>query len=36
MITHEAREGALRKALARIDSNRELVGRKTIAIRIEE
>lgn len=36
MITHEAREGALRRALADIDGNRRIVKRKTVAIRIEE
>jgi len=36
MVTHQAREGALRKALARIDKNRRIVKRKTVAIRIEE
>ena len=36
VITHLAREGAVRKALAEIDSLRRIVKRKTVAIRIEE
>ena len=36
MITHQAREGSLRKALAEIDSTRRFVKRKTVAVRIEE
>jgi len=36
MITHCAREGAVRRALAEIDSARRIIRRKTVAIRIEE
>ena len=36
MITHQAREGAVRKALAVVDAARRMVKRKTVAIRIEE
>lgn len=36
MITHHAREGAVRKALANVDTARRIVKRKTVAIRIEE
>ena len=36
MVTHQAREGAVRKALAEIDSATRIVKRKTVAIRIEE
>ena len=36
IITHRAREGAVRKALAETDSATRIVKRKTIAIRIEE
>jgi len=36
MVTHEAREGNVRRALAQIDRARSIVKRKTVAIRIEE
>ena len=36
MITHEAREGDVRKALAAIDRAKKIVKRKTVAIRVEE
>jgi homoserine dehydrogenase len=36
MVTHEAREGAVRKALAVIDAATSIAKRKTVAIRIEE
>jgi homoserine dehydrogenase len=36
MITHEAREGAVRKAIASVDKARHVVKKKTVAIRIEE
>jgi homoserine dehydrogenase len=36
MVTHSARGGAIREALAEIDAARAIVKRKTIAIRIEE
>ncbi len=36
VITHQAREGAVRKALREIDSARSVVKRKTVLIRIEE
>jgi homoserine dehydrogenase len=36
MITHEAREGDVRKAIARIHRARRIVKKKTVAIRIEE
>jgi len=36
MITHHAREGDLRQALAQIDRTRRIVKRKTVAIRIED
>jgi len=36
VITHQAREGAVRKALAEIDSARSMVKRRTVLIRIEE
>jgi homoserine dehydrogenase len=36
IITHRAREGAVRKALAETDSATRIVKRETVAIRIEE
>jgi len=36
MVTHEAREGDVRKALRRINRKRKIVKRRTVAIRIEE
>ena len=36
VVTHEAREDNLRKALSRIDRSRKIVKQKTVAIRIEE
>jgi homoserine dehydrogenase len=36
IVTHRAREGAVRKALAEIDSATRIVKRATVAIRIEE
>lgn len=36
MITHQAREGSVRKALAAINLRRGIVKRKTVAVRIEE
>ncbi len=36
IITHEALEGNIRKALAQIDRARKIVKRRTVAIRIEE
>jgi len=36
MVTHEAREGSVRRALTRIDRARRIIKRKTVAIRIEE
>lgn len=36
MVTHKAREGNIRQALARIDRRRKIVRHSTVAIRIEE
>ena len=36
MVTHEAREGDVRRALRRINRKRKIVKRRTVAIRIEE
>jgi len=36
MVTHLTREGAMRRALSRIDASHRIVKRKTVVVRIEE